>query len=165
VLVGHSERRQLFGENLDIVAKKFNAALAAGLQPILCVGETVEQREQKLTDRVIKEQIESVIAAAGIAALERAIVAYEPIWAIGTGLTASPEQAQEVHAAIRAIVAKQDINVANSLRILYGGSVKQDNAAGLFAMPDIDGGLVGGAALDANGFLGICQAAVLTPAL
>jgi triosephosphate isomerase len=159
VLIGHSERRALFHENLALVAAKFQAALDAKLHPILCVGETLAEREQGQTEKVIAEQLESVIKAVGIQAFQQAVVAYEPVWAIGTGLTATPQQAQQVHAFIRQLVAKHDVHIANVLQILYGGSVKADNAAGLFAMSDIDGALVGGASLDAKSFLAICQAA------
>jgi triosephosphate isomerase len=158
VLVGHSERRQVFNESLDLITEKFKAALQFGLKPILCVGETLAEREQGKTSQVIQEQLVSVIHAAGIEAFAKAIIAYEPVWAIGTGLTATPSQAQEVHEFIRNEIAKFEVDVANRMRILYGGSVKADNAAGLFAMPDIDGGLVGGASLDAKSFLAICQA-------
>lgn len=160
VLVGHSERRQLFHEDLDLVAAKFQAALQFGLQPILCIGETLAQREQGETWAVIQSQLNSVIEKSGIDAFEKAIIAYEPVWAIGTGLTATPAQAQEVHEFIRGELAKHKDSIANRTQILYGGSVKADNAAGLFAMPDIDGGLVGGASLDAKSFLAICQAAI-----
>jgi triosephosphate isomerase len=159
VLIGHSERRAIFHENLATVAAKFAAALEAKLTPVLCLGESLEQREKGQTEAVIAEQLESVIALVGIEALRQAVIAYEPVWAIGTGLTATPEQAQSVHAFIRQIIEKHHQDVANTMRILYGGSVKADNAAGLFAMSDIDGALVGGASLDANGFLAICQAA------
>jgi triosephosphate isomerase len=158
VLVGHSERRQLFHESLDLVAAKFKAAIAANLKPILCVGETQAEREQLATEAVLAEQLDSVFALVPAADFQQAVIAYEPIWAIGTGLTATPAQAQAAHAFIRQFVAKLDVNLANSMRILYGGSVKADNASGLFAMPDIDGALVGGASLDANSFLAICQA-------
>lgn len=161
VLVGHSERRTLFHEDLDLVAAKFQSAIECGLQPILCVGETLAQREKGETEKVITEQLESVIKAVGIDTFRHAVIAYEPVWAIGTGLTASPQQAQDVHALIRRLLAKHNVDIANAMRILYGGSVKADNAAGLFAMPDIDGGLVGGASLDAKGFLAICNAASL----
>jgi triosephosphate isomerase len=158
VLVGHSERRQLFHENLELVAAKFKAALAANLTPILCIGETQIEREQGSTEKVLTQQLESIFAVVSAADFQQAVIAYEPIWAIGTGLTATPEQAQAAHAFIRQLVGKQEVNLANSMRILYGGSVKADNASGLFAMPDIDGALVGGASLDANSFLAICQA-------
>lgn len=159
VLVGHSERRSLFHDDLILVAAKFKAALEAKLQPILCVGETLDQREKNLTEAVIAEQLTSVINTVGIAAFETAVIAYEPVWAIGTGLSATPDQAQAVHAFIRKQIGNSDKNIANSLKILYGGSVKQDNAAGLFAMPDIDGGLLGGAALNAQIFIEICKLA------
>ena len=159
VLVGHSERRTLYGENNALVAEKFAVALAGGLQPILCVGETLAERETGKTGEVVAKQVAAAIDRAGIAAFSKAVVAYEPVWAIGTGKTASSAQAQEVHAAIRAQVARADVKVAEGLQILYGGSVKPSNAAELFGMPDIDGGLIGGASLVASDFLAICQAA------
>jgi triosephosphate isomerase len=159
VLVGHSERRLILGESDELVAQKFAAALAAGLIPVLCVGETLEQREAGETLQVVSRQLAEVIRVSGIAAMARAIIAYEPVWAIGTGLTASPEQAQDVHEAIRLQLAAQDAGVAQVTRILYGGSVKAANAAELFGMPDIDGGLIGGASLNANEFGAICRAA------
>jgi len=159
VLVGHSERRALHGEDSDLVARKFVAAQGAGLQPILCVGESLAEREAGRTTEVIEQQLGVVIATAGIQAFARATVAYEPVWAIGTGQTASPEQAQEVHAAIRAQLAAEDGTIAGRVRILYGGSVKPDNAADLFAREDIDGGLIGGASLQAESFMAIYQAA------
>lgn len=159
VLVGHSERRTLFHEDLSMIAAKFKAALDAGLQPILCVGETRAERELGKTEQVIHAQLESVIDFVGAAAFKQAIIAYEPVWAIGTGLTATPEQAQDVHAFIRATLAKKNVDTAKTLCILYGGSMKPDNAASLLAMQDIDGGLIGGASLDAKSFLAICQAA------
>lgn len=159
VLVGHSERRQLFHEDLQLVAAKFKSALQVGLQPILCVGETLAQREKGETQKIIQEQVESIIQTHGVEVFRRSIIAYEPVWAIGTGLTATPEQAQEVHAFIRQLLAKQNVEIASTARILYGGSVKADNASGLFAKPDIDGALVGGASLDAKNFLTICEAA------
>lgn len=159
VLVGHSERRLVLGESDDLVARKFVAALDVGLIPVLCVGETLEQRQSGQTLEVIERQLSSVLAAAGIASFGKAVVAYEPVWAIGTGLTASPEQAQEIHAAIREQLAREDHRIAQGARLLYGGSVKADNAADLFAMPDIDGGLIGGASLNANDFSAICRAA------
>lgn len=158
VIVGHSERRMLFGEDNDVVAEKYVAAQRAGITPILCVGETLEQREAKITEQVIEQQLMSVINVAGVESLSKAVIAYEPVWAIGTGKTASPDQAQEVHAFIRAGVAKQNLGVANQLIILYGGSVKANNAPELFAMPDIDGGLIGGASLIASDFIAICHA-------
>lgn len=160
VLVGHSERRQWFHEDVNLVAAKFKAAQQCGLQPVLCVGEKIEQREKGQTENIIQQQLASVVEAVSIDAFRHAIVAYEPVWAIGTGLTATPEQAQTVHAFIRRVLTGYDADIANGLRILYGGSVKADNAKGLFAMPDIDGGLVGGASLEAKGFLAICQAAM-----
>ncbi len=159
VIVGHSERRALYGEADAIVAVKFAAALGSGLTPILCVGETLEERESGRVEEVIFRQLDAVVAVAGVEALGRAVVAYEPVWAIGTGKTASPEQAQEVHAMLRAYVADKDSSVAAGLRILYGGSVKPDNAAALFAQADIDGGLIGGASLVVDDFLAICRAA------
>lgn len=159
VLVGHSERRSLFGESDAVVAAKFVAAREAGLVPILCLGETLAEREAGATAAVVSRQLDAVIDRAGVAALASAVVAYEPVWAIGTGVTASPAQAQEVHAAIRKRVADLDAGLAEGLRILYGGSVKPQNAAELFAQDDIDGGLIGGAALVADDFLAICQAA------
>lgn len=161
VLVGHSERRSLFHEDLSLVAEKFKAAIAAGLKPILCIGETRAQRESGETERVIREQLDSVIEAAGIDAFNQAVIAYEPVWAIGTGLTATPEQAQSVHAYIRELLAKNKVDIAKTICILYGGSMKPDNAASLLAMPDIDGGLIGGASLDAQSFLRICAEAVV----
>jgi len=159
VLVGHSERRTLFHDDLPLVAHKFKAALDAGLQPILCVGETRTQREHGLTEKVIREQLESVIAFVGADLFQKCIIAYEPVWAIGTGLTATPGEAQAVHAFIRDVLAKKSVDSAKSICILYGGSMKPDNAASLLAMPDIDGGLIGGASLDAQSFLALCQAA------
>lgn len=159
VLIGHSERRLILGDSEEQVVRKFAAAQAAGLVPVLCVGETLEQREAGETLAVVERQLDSVIDALGVAVLSSAVVAYEPVWAIGTGLTASPEQAQDVHAAIRARIAGKDADVAGALRILYGGSVKAANAADLFGMPDIDGGLVGGASLNADEFGAICRAA------
>lgn len=159
VLTGHSERRSLFGESDQWVAEKFAAALALELTPVLCVGETLEQRDAGKTLEVVAAQLAAVLDRTGAAAFSRAVVAYEPVWAIGTGRTATSAQAQEVHAAIRAQVAKADAKVAEGLQILYGGSVKPGNAAELFAMPDIDGGLIGGASLVAADFLSICAAA------
>lgn len=159
VIVGHSERRALFGETSAVVAQKFAAAQAGGLVPILCVGETLAERESGSTLSVVAEQLDAVLAVVGVAAFAAAVVAYEPVWAIGTGRTASPEQAQEVHAAIRARLAGRDACVAAGLQILYGGSVKPQNAAELFAMADIDGGLIGGASLVIDDFLAICRSA------
>ena len=159
VLVGHSERRSIYGETDALVAEKFAAALGAGLCPVLCVGETLEQRDAGKTIEVVSAQLDAVLNRVGVAAFSGAVVAYEPVWAIGTGRTATSAQAQEVHAAIRAQIAKGDAKVADGLQILYGGSVKPGNAAELFAMPDIDGGLIGGASLVASDFLSICTAA------
>ena len=159
VLVGHSERRLILGDSDEDVTRKFAAAQSCGLTPVLCVGETLEQREAEQTLEVVGRQLAEVIGALGIEAFARAVVAYEPVWAIGTGLTASPEQAQQVHAAIRAQLAAQDVQIAAGVRILYGGSVKAANAVELFGMPDIDGGLVGGASLNADEFGAICRAA------
>ena len=159
VLVGHSERRTLFGESDEVVAAKFVAIKAAGLLPVLCVGETLSEREAGLTDSVVARQLRVVLDKAGVAALAEAVVAYEPVWAIGTGVTATPLQAQAVHAAIRRLVATYDASVADRLRILYGGSVKPGNALELFGQPDIDGGLIGAASLNAEDFLAICRAA------
>ncbi|MBT8091492.1 MAG: triose-phosphate isomerase [Gammaproteobacteria bacterium] len=159
VIVGHSERRSIYGETSFQVAAKFKAAQAAGLTPILCVGETLEERESGATQSVVDYQLGAVLDAAGIGAFRSAVIAYEPVWAIGTGKTATPEQAQDVHRHIRAKLAEQDANVAAAVQILYGGSMKGDNAAGLLAMPDIDGGLIGGASLKANDFLAIAAAA------
>jgi len=158
-IVGHSERRSLYGESDELVAKRFAAARRAGLIPILCVGELLEEREQGITETVVGRQLAAVLALEGIEAFADAVVAYEPVWAIGTGLTASPEQAQAVHAFIRTKLAKDNAQVAEKLIIQYGGSVKAANAAELFSQPDIDGGLIGGAALDADEFLAICRAA------
>lgn len=159
VLVGHSERRAMYHETSELVAEKFAVAQRAGLIPVLCVGETLEEREAGSTDAVVGAQLQAVVERCGISAFENAVLAYEPVWAIGTGKTASPEQAQEVHAYLRNTLSALDANIAGSLRILYGGSVKGSNAAALFAMPDVDGGLVGGASLDGDQFLEICAAA------
>lgn len=159
VLVGHSERRAIFGESDRTVAAKFAQAQRAGLIPILCVGETLAEREGGVTAAVVTRQLDAVINGSGVAALSRAVLAYEPVWAIGTGKTASPQQAQEVHALIRARVGEFDAKVAEGLQILYGGSVKPGNARELFTMPDIDGGLIGGASLVAEDFMAICAAA------
>ena len=159
VIVGHSERRLLYGEDSDTVALKFKAAVDVGLVPILCVGETLAQREAGETEPVVDAQLGAVTTRFGAKALASAVIAYEPVWAIGTGKTATPEQAQAVHAHIRRCVASDQGAVAQEFRILYGGSVKASNAAELFAMPDIDGGLIGGASLSASEFVAICQAA------
>lgn len=158
-IVGHSERRLVYGESSQLVAARYAKALAHGVTPILCVGETLEEREQDKTFAVIDEQLQAVLDLCGVESLAKAVIAYEPVWAIGTGRTASTEQAQEVHAYIRSQIAKLNAEIAGGLRILYGGSVKADNAQALFSMPDVDGGLVGGAALDAKSFLSICLAA------
>src|SRR5438552_16116783 len=158
-IIGHSERRGLFKESDRTVAAKFNAAQRAGLTPILCVGETLEQRERGETESVVGRQLDAVLASAGPAALADAALAYEPVWAIGTGRNATPREAQGVHAFIRARLAARDKGQAQRVTIVYGGSVKPGNAAELFAMPDIDGGLIGGAALAAEDFIAICAAA------
>ena len=159
VLVGHSERRQVYAESDVLVARKFMAALSQGLVPVLCVGETLDEREAEQTGAVVSRQLEAVLAVSGVQSFARAVIAYEPVWAIGTGRTASPEQAQAVHAMIRAKVAQLDATIGGSVRLLYGGSVKASNARELFAMPDIDGGLVGGASLKADEFARICAGA------
>ena len=156
VIVGHSERRALYGESSDLVAQKVKAAMAAELKPIVCVGETLEERERGDTGRVVREQLMSVLDINGVDIFPFAIVAYEPVWAIGTGRSASPDQAQEVHALIRESIAELNPGVADQTRLLYGGSVKPENAQGIFSSPDIDGGLIGGAALVASDFLAIC---------
>lgn len=159
VLVGHSERRSLFGETDEMVCRQFAAALACGLRPILCVGETREQHDAGETAEVVGRQLQVVLERFGVGGLAQGVVAYEPVWAIGTGLTATPEQAQEVHAMIRARLAELDEEQARCVQIVYGGSVKADNAQALFSMPDIDGGLVGGASLNADEFGAIARAA------
>ena len=159
VIIGHSERRALYAESDAQIADKFAQVQAAGLIPVLCVGETLAEREADNTEAVVCGQLQAVIDAVGIAAFAKAVVAYEPVWAIGTGRTASPEQAQAVHACLRQSLAENDPDIAQSLRLLYGGSVKADNAALLFAQSDIDGGLIGGASLTADSFIAICQAA------
>ena len=158
VIVGHSERRAIYGETDGLVADKFAAVQAAGMTPIFCVGETLAEREAGVTEAVVARQMDAVIAKCGVASLARAVVAYEPVWAIGTGVTASPEQAQAVHAFIRARVRALDAAVAEGLVIQYGGSMKPNNAVELLGQPDIDGGLIGGAALNAEDFLAICRA-------
>lgn len=158
VIVGHSERRQYHGETSELVAEKAHKALASGLIPVICVGETLEQREADETQTIIEQQVRAAIHQLGIDAFEKAVIAYEPVWAIGTGKTASPEQAQAVHAYIRSILAGENADVSEKTRILYGGSVKPDNAKTLFGQPDIDGGLIGGAALKASDFLAIVNA-------
>jgi triosephosphate isomerase len=159
VIVGHSERRALYGEDDRLVARKFVAAQAAGLTPILCVGEQLADREAGSTYEVIQRQLDAVLAIVDVATLGRAVVAYEPVWAIGTGRNATPDQAQDVHAFIRGRIASRDAKIAAALPLLYGGSVKAGNAGELFAMPDVDGGLIGGASLKAEEFLAICRAA------
>lgn len=159
VIVGHSERRAMFGDTDEVVALKIHAALVAQLVPILCVGETLAEREANQTEAVIAKQLDAVLALNPVATLGAMVIAYEPVWAIGTGKTASPEQAQAVHQFIRARIAAVDAKLADSLVILYGGSVKPDNAAQIFAQADVDGGLIGGAALKATDFLAICAAA------
>ncbi len=157
-IVGHSERRALYGEDDAFTARKFAAARGVGLTPILCVGETLEEREQGITEAVVARQLDAVIELEGIESLGDAVIAYEPVWAIGTGKTASPQQAQDVHAFIRGKLAGLNQAIADKVQILYGGSVKGSNAEELFAMDDIDGGLIGGASLDAGDFLAICKA-------
>ena len=159
VIVGHSERRSLFGEDNHTVAEKFKKVQDKGLTPILCVGETLAQREIGETERIIEEQLDAVIKLVGVDSLVKSVIAYEPVWAIGTGKTATPSQAQGVHLFIRNKIAKQSETTANGIQILYGGSVKSNNAGELFSMPDIDGGLIGGASLVASDFISICLAA------
>ena len=159
VIVGHSERRTLYGENDDIVTRKFAVAHSAGLKPILCVGETLEEREKGVTEDVIARQIKAVMNTLGAKALATGVIAYEPVWAIGTGMTATPQQAQDVHAFIRKLIAEKDAGVAEQVRIQYGGSMNATNASELLTMVDIDGGLIGGASLKAEDFLTICRAA------
>lgn len=159
VIVGHSERRALYGESDSVVARKFLAAQKAGLIPVLCVGETLEEREQGVTNAVISRQLSTVLDLSGVEAFANAVVAYEPVWAIGTGKTASPEQAQEIHAFIRGLIGERDATIADSIQLLYGGSMKASNAAQLLGMPDVDGGLVGGASLQADEFIKIFEAA------
>jgi triosephosphate isomerase len=159
VIVGHSERRALFGDTDAIVAKKFFAAQTVGLIPILCVGEQLQERENGETEAVVARQLDAILMQeGGVEALAKAVIAYEPVWAIGTGRTATPQQAQEVHAFVRGRIADRNEAIAAQVKILYGGSVKAGNAAELFAMSDIDGGLIGGASLDAGQFLAICGA-------
>lgn len=158
VLVGHSERRALYGESDADVAARFKAAQVAGLTPVLCVGESQQERQNGQTERVVDRQLDAVIRLVGIDAFDNAVIAYEPVWAIGTGLTASPEQAQAVHAFVRSKLTALNVTIASQIQILYGGSVKGSNAAELFAQIDIDGGLVGGASLTAEDFLAIYNA-------
>ncbi len=159
VIVGHSERRAMYAESDAQVAAKFARVADAGLTPILCLGETLEQRESEQTEGVVARQLDAVLERVGPAAVAAGVIAYEPVWAIGTGRNATPDQANAVHAFIRQRIAEQDPEAADSVRILYGGSVKASNSAELFAMPDIDGGLIGGASLKADEFLTICQTA------
>jgi len=159
VIVGHSERRTIYGETDADVTRRFMAAQAGGFVPILCVGELLEEREAGTTNEVVARQLDAVINEAGIAAIGSCVIAYEPVWAIGTGKVATPEQAQEVHAMIRSKLAGLDADVAAKVQVLYGGSMKPDNAKELIGMEDIDGGLIGGASLKAEDFLGICTAA------
>ena len=162
-IVGHSERRARYGETDAQVAAKFAAARNAGLIPILCAGESLAEREAGRTEQVVARQLDAVVNASGVSSLAHAVLAYEPVWAIGTGRNATPEQAQQVHAFLRARVAQHDGGVAAGLRILYGGSVKASNAAAIFSMPDVDGGLIGGASLVADDFVTICRAARGSP--
>ncbi len=157
-IVGHSERRTLYGETDEIVAKKFAVVKNAGLIPIFCIGETLEEREQDITEAVCARQIDAVFAAQGDNAFADSVIAYEPVWAIGTGKTASPEQAQAVHAFIRTHIAKRNANIAEKVQILYGGSMNPGNAKELMSQSDIDGGLIGGASLKADDFLAVCAA-------
>ena len=159
VIVGHSERRAIYGEDDALVAAKFAKVRAAGMTPILCVGETLEERESGVTEQVVARQLQAVLDLEGVEAMADAVVAYEPVWAIGTGKTATPEQAQDVHAFIRNMIREQNAGIAEGLIIQYGGSVKGSNATELFSKPDIDGGLIGGASLEATDFLAICKAA------
>ena len=164
VIVGHSERRRLYHEDDALVARKYAAALAVGLTPILCLGETLAEHEAHQTEAVVERQLEAVLGTHGAGGFKDAIVAYEPVWAIGTGRTATPQQAQGVHEFLRSRIGTHDAKMARSVRILYGGSVKGGNAAELFAMPDVDGGLVGGASLSADEFRQICAAAAAAAA-
>ncbi|WP_462151208.1 triose-phosphate isomerase [Pseudoalteromonas xiamenensis] len=159
-LVGHSERRTLFKESNEVLVAKFAKAQEAGLTPVLCVGETESEREAGLTEEVISVQLNAVINQLGVASLENSVVAYEPVWAIGTGKTATPEQAQQVHKFIRELIAQSDASLAAKLPLLYGGSVNDENCDLLFAQPDIDGGLIGGASLKPEAFKRICESAV-----
>jgi triosephosphate isomerase len=159
VIVGHSERRALYGENDQLVARKFSAAIARGLVPILCVGELAAERDAGLTNEVVGRQLDAVLDLCGAAPFAAAVLAYEPVWAIGTGRNATPQQAEEIHAFIRGRISARDATIAGSVRILYGGSVKASNARELFAMPNVDGGLIGGASLKAEEFVAIVAAA------
>ena len=158
-LVGHSERRSIYGESDEVVASKFQRAQCQGLIPVLCVGESEQEREQNLTESVVSRQIDAVIKKLGVVSLVKSVIAYEPVWAIGTGKTATPEQAQQVHKFIRDKIASLDDAVSQSLILLYGGSVNEKNSELLFAQPDIDGGLVGGASLNPDSFVNICKSA------
>jgi len=157
VIVGHSERRILMSESDEIVAEKFKSAQLSGLIPVLCVGETLAERDRGVAEQVVSQQLAAVIERSNISVFDRAVIAYEPVWAIGTGRSASVDQAQQMHASIRKMVAMHNAEVAQSVQIIYGGSVSAENAAELFAQPDIDGGLVGGASLNADSFIRICQ--------
>lgn len=157
VIVGHSERRTLMTESDQVVAAKFEAAQRRGLIPVLCVGETLAERDQGVAEQVVGRQLEAIVDRCGISGFNRAVVAYEPVWAIGTGRSATVQQAQDMHAAIRRLIALQDEEAAQSLQVIYGGSVSPENAPELFAQPDIDGGLIGGASLNAELFVRICQ--------
>jgi triosephosphate isomerase len=157
VIVGHSERRTLMAESDQVVAAKFEAAQRVGLIPVLCVGETLDERDQGMAEQVVCRQLAAIADRCGVSGFNRAVVAYEPVWAIGTGRSASVQQAQDMHAAIRRLIALQDEETAQSLQVIYGGSVSPENAPELFAQPDIDGGLIGGASLNADLFVRICQ--------
>lgn len=157
VIVGHSERRRLMGETDDLVASKFKAVQQGGMIPVLCIGETLPERDSGSAETVVASQLLAVMNSAGVEAFGRAVVAYEPVWAIGSGRSASTSQAQQMHAHIRRVIAERDPDIADSVQIVYGGSVSPENAQDLFAQPDIDGGLVGGASLNAETFLRICQ--------
>ncbi|MGH8540859.1 MAG: triose-phosphate isomerase [Stenotrophobium sp.] len=159
VIVGHSERRALYGDTDEVVARKFRTAQACSLVPILCVGETLQEREDNQTEAVLARQLTAVLNLCGIQSFANAVIAYEPVWAIGTGKTATPQQAQDAHAFIRSQLAANDAKISGSTRLLYGGSMKADNAAELLACADVDGGLIGGASLKAADFLAICAAA------
>ena len=159
VIIGHSERRTYHNESDELVAQKYEAAMNAGLVPIFCIGETLDEREQGITNDVVARQVDAVINKLGVAALAKGVIAYEPVWAIGTGKTATPEQAQEVHAFIRGRIAESDATIADAVQILYGGSMNAGNASELLAQADIDGGLIGGASLKPDDFLAIAKAA------
>ncbi|MFC3110387.1 triose-phosphate isomerase [Undibacterium arcticum] len=159
VIIGHSERRAYHAESDELVAQKTRRALSAGLTPIVCVGETLAERESGQTSAIVGRQVDAVLAAIDASDLDKLVIAYEPVWAIGTGKTATPQMAQDVHALVRARLAEKSVDAAAKVRILYGGSMKPDNARQLLAMPDIDGGLIGGAALKATDFLAIIQSA------